>query len=82
MKLKSIKNRVGEAGMKSLLVMIIFVLVGVLLFGPIVNTVKSGTSNSNATTDQKNMLNIVPILYVVALLIGVVAYALKSFDII
>lgn len=75
-------NDHGELHIKGLILMAVFVLVAMLIF-PIVNTqVNTVVADPNTSADTATIAGIVPIFYMLAVVIAVIAYALKSFDVI
>jgi hypothetical protein len=72
----------GEIQIKGLILMAVFVLVAMLIF-PIVNgQVNAVVADPNTTNDTATIAGIVPIFYMLAVVIGVVAWALKAFEVI
>ena len=75
-------NEAGESHLKGLILMAVFVLVAMLIF-PIVNSqVSAVVADPNTSDDTATIAGIVPIFYMLAVVVGVIAFALKSFDVI
>jgi hypothetical protein len=75
-------NDHGDLHIKGLILMAVFVLVAMLIF-PIVNSqVNAVVADPNTSDDTATIAGIVPIFYMLAVVVAVIAYALKSFDVI
>jgi len=60
--------------MDNLINALIFVVVGLALFGVILDFTNTALTNPNITSTQASLINLVPVFYVIGLVVAVIGF--------